>query len=293
MYIEKDCRRAIIKERKARKNAQDMCGKEVNMTDLNLDFTGKTALLSGAASGMGLLCAQCFAALGGNVVMTDINPQTLAEKVEEVNAMGKGKAIGVVVDVRNYEQVCAARDAAVETFGSIDLLVNFAGGAELRMLKVRENYPDCSLEFPDVPIEIYDWGIDVNLKGQIYFDHAVMKQMRDQKSGVIVNIGSITGEEGGGGGNVAYSVAKSGAMNGLTKSLAQYGAAFGVRCVCVAPGPVLTRPGMAGMKTAIGRAADPQEIVDLILYLASDKAAFITGTNILIDGGRNVMWNKE
>lgn len=293
MYIEKDCRRAIIKERKARKNAQDMCGKEVNMTDLNFDFTGKTALLSGAASGMGLLCAQCFAALGGNVVMTDINPQTLAEKVEDVNAMGKGKAIGVVVDVRNYEQVCKARDAAVETFGSIDLLVNFAGGAELRMLKVWEKYPDCSLEFPDVPIEVYDWGIDVNLKGQIYFDHAVMKQMRDQKSGVIVNIGSITGEEGGGGGNVAYSVAKSGAMNGLTKSLAQYGAAFGVRCVCVAPGPVLTRPGMAAMKTAIGRAADPQEIVDLILYLASDKAAFITGTNILIDGGRNVMWNKE
>ena len=76
-------------------------------------------------------------------------------------------------------------------------------------------------------------------------------------------------------------------MNGLTKSLALYGAPYGVRVCCVSPGPVLTRPAMANMKTPLGRAAQPGEIVILILYLSSDKAAFVTGTNYLIDGGRS------
>ena len=141
-------------------------------------------------------------------------------------------------------------------------------------------------EFPDVPIEIYDWSLDVNLKGQFYFAHAAMKQMRQQKSGVIICIGSITGEEGDGY-SVGYSTSKSAAMNGLCKSLARAGAPYGVRAVSVAPGPVLTRAAMANMKTMAGRAAEPQEIVDLILYLASEQGAFINGTNILIDGGRN------
>ncbi|MBO7187882.1 MAG: SDR family oxidoreductase, partial [Clostridia bacterium] len=82
-------------------------------------------------------------------------------------------------------------------------------------------------------------------------------------------------------------------MHGLTKSIAQYGAKYGVRCVCVSPGPVLTRANMAGMKTLMGRAADPQEIVDLCLFIASDKGQFINGENILIDGGRNAMEREK
>ena len=78
-------------------------------------------------------------------------------------------------------------------------------------------------------------------------------------------------------------------MYGLTKSLAQYGSKYHVRCVCVSPGPVLTRAAMAGMRTLLGRAAEPQEIIDLILLIASDKGQFITGENIMIDGGRNAM----
>lgn len=244
-----------------------------------MEFKGKTAISTGAASGMGLLFAENWAALGGNVVMCDVNEEVLNQKVEEINSKGVGKAIGVICDVRDYSQVCNARDKAVEVFGSIDVMCNFAGGAETRMLRA-------SGEFPDVPIEVYDWGIDVNLKGQFYFDHAVMKQMREQKSGLIINIGSITGAEGCAT-NVAYSTSKSGAMGGLTKSLAQYGAKYGIRCVCVSPGPVLTRAAMANMPTLMGRAAEPQEIIDLILFIASDKGQFINGENILIDGGRN------
>ena len=158
-----------------------------------MNFESKVAISTGAASGMGLLFAQNWADLGGNVVLCDVNENILYEKVEEINAKGKGKAIGVVCDVRDYVQVCNARDKAIETFGAIDILANFAGGTAVRMQKVdREKYP----EFPDVPIDVYDWGIDVNLKGPFYFAHAVLKQMRKQKSGLIINIGSITGAEG-------------------------------------------------------------------------------------------------
>lgn len=248
-----------------------------------MEFKGKTAISTGAASGMGLLFAQNWASLGGNVVMCDVNEQVLNEKVTEINSKSKGRAIGVICDVRDYEQVCNARDKAVEVFGSIDIMCNFAGGTAVRMQKVDSSkYP----EFPDVPIDVYDWGIDVNLKGPFYFAHAVLKQMREQKSGLIINIGSIIGEEGDGYG-MDYPTSKAGLMHGLTKSLAQYGAKYGVRCVCVSPGPVLTRAAMANMHTLLGRAAEPQEIIDLILFIASDKGQFINGENILIDGGRN------
>lgn len=250
-----------------------------------MDFTNKTAIATGAASGMGLLFSENFADLGGNVVMCDVNEAALAEKVAAINAKGKGRAIGVPCDVRDYGQVCAARDTAVEAFGSIDIVANFAGGTAVRMQKVDFNtYP----EFPDVPIEVYDWGIDVNLKGPFYFAHAALKQMRLQKSGLIINIGSISGAEGDRYG-VDYPTSKAALMYGLTKSLAQYGAMYGIRCVCVSPGPVLTRASMANMKTPLGRAAEPQEIIDLILFIASEKGQFINGENIMIDGGRNAM----
>lgn len=252
-----------------------------------MNFNKKTAISTGAASGMGLLFAQNFAQLGGNVVLCDVNEQVLKEKVEEINAKGKGKAIGVICDVRDYKQVCNARDKAVEAFGTIDVMANFAGGYARRMLNVGSDD-----EFPDVPIKVFDWGLDVNLKGPFYFAHAVLSQMRKQNSGLIINIGSIMGAEGDGSG-MDYPTAKAGLMYGLTKSIAQFGSKYNIRCVCVSPGPVLTRAAMANMKTLLGRAAEPQEIVDLCLFLASEKGQFINGENIMIDGGRNAMgrWN--
>ena len=250
-----------------------------------MEFKNKVAISTGAASGMGLCFAENWAELGGHVVMCDVNEAVLFEKVAEINAKGCGKAVGVFCDVRDYQQVCAARDQAVQEFGRIDVLCNFAGGTAVRMQKVdRKARP----EFPDVPIEVFDWGIDVNLKGPFYFTHAVLKQMREQKSGLIINLGSITGQEGDEYG-MEYPTSKAGLMFGLTKSVAQYGAQYGIRCNCVSPGPVLTRAAMANMKTLLGRAAEPQEIIDLILFLASEKGQFINGENIMIDGGRNAM----
>ena len=253
-----------------------------------MEFANKTAIVTGGASGMGLLYAQNWTALGGNIVMCDVNEECLTAAVDEINAKGQGKAIAVLCDVRDYAQVCNARDTAVAAFGRIDVLANFAGGTATRVLKVdKKEYP----EFPDVPIDVFDWGIDVNLKGPFYFAHAVTDQMRKQNSGLIINIGSITGAEGDGYG-MDYPVSKAGLMYGLTKSLAQFGRKHGIRCVCVSPGPVLTRPEMANMATPLGRAAEPQEIIDLILFIASDKGQFINGENIMIDGGRNAMGRK-
>lgn len=250
-----------------------------------MNFTGQVAISTGAASGMGLLFAQNFAALGGDVLMCDVNEAVLTEKVNEINQQGKGRAYAQLCDVRDYKQVCAARDAALEQFGRIDMMANFAGGSAVRIKQVdMQKYPT----FPDVPIEVFDWGLDVNLKGPFYFAHAVMKPMMEQKSGLILNIGSISGSEGGGYAP-DYGTAKAGLMYNLTKSLAQCGAEYGVRCVCISPGPVLTREAMAGMKTLLGRAAEPQEIIDLCLFVMSEKGQFINGTNLMIDGGREAM----
>ena len=159
------------------------------MNNSYMEFKDKVAISTGAASGMGLLFSENFAELGGNVVMCDVNEAVLSEKVAQINKKGGGRAIGVLCDVRDYAQICAARDRAVSEFGRIDILANFAGGTAVRMRRVdRKEYP----EFPDVPIDVYDWGIDVNLKGPFYFAHAVLKQMREQKSGLVINVGSIT-----------------------------------------------------------------------------------------------------
>lgn len=190
-----------------------------------MNFKGKVAVATGAASGMGLFFSEEWARLGGCIVMSDINESALTEQVANLNQQYPGCVLGVVCDVRNYEQVCNVRNRAVEMFGKIDVLVNFAGGTAVRMRKVdRKTYP----EFPDVPIEVYDWGLDVNLKGPFYFCHAVMKQMREQKGGLIVNIGSITGAEGDGYG-MDYPTSKAGIMYGLTKSMAQCGEKHNVR----------------------------------------------------------------
>ena len=248
-----------------------------------MSFQGKTVLITGGASGMGLLSGKCFAREGANVVLADFDEAALATAVEEIRAAG-GNAVGCPADVRVYEQAARCCEEAVKAFGSIDILIPFAGGAETRVLKARG-------EFMDLPIEVFDFGIDVNLKGAVYFAHAALKQMAKQMSGVIVFLGSITGEEGSSN-NVAYAASKSALMNGVVKSIALAGAKYNVRAVCVAPGPVLTRPAMANMKTLAGRAAEPQELVDMIMYLASEKGSFVNGTTLLMDGGRNVMVNK-
>lgn len=233
-------------------------------------FHNKVALITGAASGMGLLTSQQLVKEGATVLMLDVNESVLCEKAEAIGADY------MATDVRHYQEIARAVEYAKEKFGSIDITVSYAGGNASRVCK--EFQP-----FNNLSIEAIDWGVDVNFRAPLYMARAVFNHMAEQKSGVIINIGSIDGVTGGAGAD--YSAEKSGLV-GLTKSIALMGAPHGVRCCCVSPGPVLTRKEMANMKTPMGRAAEVSEVVDLVLYLCSDKAAFISGDNYLIDGAR-------
>lgn len=248
-------------------------------------FQGKTVLITGAASGIGFHASRCFAGEGARVFMVDIDENRLVGCCSEIRANG-GEAACKVADVTRYDEVFECCRAAYEMFGSLDVTVGCAGGSAARIKGLMAS------DFLDVPIDVYDWGIDLNFKHPFYLGHAAMRFMAKNSQGVIINIGSVTGEEGSAVG-IDYAASKSGVMYGLTKSLAMAGAKYGVRVCCVSPGPVLTRPAMANMRTLLERAADPQEIVDLIMFLASDKASFITGTNHFIEGGRLVLRNKE
>lgn len=249
------------------------------MEEKILDFSGRCVLITGAASGMGETASRSFARYGAAVVLTDINLERAQVIADEINA-GGGKAVAVKVDVRNYDEIKNAVLRGEEEFGSVDVTVSFAGGEPGRMLNTTRN-------FIDQGIEVIDWGLDVNGRAPIYMAHAVLPGMMKRKRGVIISISSIDAYTGG---SLVYSAAKSGLL-GFTKSLARYGAPHGVRACCVAPGPVLTRASMADMQTCLGRAAEPQEVVDLVMYLASDKAAFITGDTYLIDGGRACLYS--
>ena len=246
------------------------------------EFGNTVAVITGAASGMGLLAARELAATGAKVVMCDVNAEVLAREAAsvadspETRAAG-GAAIPCPCDVRRWEDAQRAAALAQERFGRLDLLLSFAGGNEARVC-------NSHVPFHEQPREVIDWGLDVNLRGPVYMARACLPAMVAQKSGVVCLLGSVTGFEGDGCGAM-YGTAKSGLFN-FTKALAKDGAPYGIRAFCVSPGPVLTRPGMAGMQTLLGRAAEPSEVVDFILYLASSKGAFVTGSNHVIDGGR-------
>lgn len=243
-------------------------------------YEGKTGIITGGASGMGRLTVKRLLEGGGNAVVADANPGAFPDLREEFAAHGE-RLLCCACDVRDYGQIQAAVDACVAKFKGIDFLFNYAGGESARMCGSTGN-------FIEKPVEVIAWGLDVNLKGPVLFSRAVLPHMMARKSGVIILLGSITGHEGSGHA-VDYAAAKSGIMTGLVKSLAQYGAPYGIRACCVAPGPVLTRPAMANMKTMIGRAAQPEEVVDLVEFLISDKAGSITGCTYLIDGGRSCL----
>jgi len=240
-------------------------------------FKDKVAIVTGAASGMGLLAAQQFAEEGAKVVLTDVNLDAVTAAAEQIRDKG-GDALGVQVDVRCYDQISNAVERTLKEFGRVDILLNCAGGCSRRVFGRSE-------PFHQLPLDVIEWGVDVNFKGPVLFCRAVLGQMIEQKSGVIINMGSVEGVTGSM--SLDYGASKTG-MIGLTKSVALYGAPHGIRACCVSPGPVLTRPEMANMKTRLGRAAEPAEITKLILYLCSDDGAFITGVNYTIDGGRSV-----
>ena len=243
-----------------------------------VQFNGKVAVITGAASGMGLYSSKEFVRLGAKVIMCDVNQQALDAAVAEIGEA----AIPMCGDVRDFDYAMAVA-AEAEKHGGADYLIACAGGYEARCC-------NSMVPFYEQPKEVIDWGLDVNLKGPVYFSRALMPQMVAKKYGVIVMLGSVTGFEGDGVGAM-YGTAKSGLFN-FVKGLAMAGAPHGVRSLCITPGPVLSRAAMSDMPTLLGRAAELEELVDVILFMCSDNASFITGTNHVVDGGRLCMYQK-
>jgi len=227
-------------------------------------------IITGGSRGIGLEIAKRFAN-GGKIALVDVLEDALAGAKKTLEAMG-AEVMTLPADVRDTARALEVVGSVVGAWEGVDVLVNNAGITRDKLLMRMEE-------------EDWDAVLDVNLKGAVYFCHAVLGPMIARKSGVVINMGSVDGVTGSC--CLDYGAAKSG-MIGLTKSLALYGAPHGIRSCCVSPGPVLTRPEMANMKTRLGRAAEPEEIVKLILYLSSDDAAFVTGANYVIDGGRSI-----
>ncbi len=244
-----------------------------------IEFRQKVAVVTGAASGIGLLTAEEFATRGASVVMCDLNEEKLRQEAKRLRSLG-GTVVVCAGDVRKFGDACAAA-AKADELGGCDILVACAGGNEARCCNSR-------VPFYEQPQEVLDWGLDVNLRGAIYFARACMPTMIRKKGGVICCLGSVTAFEGDGVGAM-YGTAKNGLFS-FVKSLAIAGGPYGVRAVCVTPGPILTRAAMCGMPTILGRAGETHELVDMILFLCSDNAKFVTGTNHIVDGGRLLMY---
>jgi len=250
---------------------------------MNISFEGKVALVTGAASGLGLATARAFAESGASVALADWNEKATRAAADELIAQGH-KAIGVRCDVSDDAQVEAMVAQTVAAFGRLDAAYNNAG------------VQNVLAETADTTREDYDRVMGINLRGEWSCMKFELRQMRKQGSGVIVNCSSLGGLVGGAKRGI-YHAAKHGVI-GFTKSAALEYAARGIRINAVCPGLIWTPmadqmvadgqgDALNAMKKSIpmGRVGRPEEIANAVLWLCSDAASYVTGQSISVDGG--------
>jgi NAD(P)-dependent dehydrogenase (short-subunit alcohol dehydrogenase family) len=247
------------------------------------EFAGKVAVVTGGAMGIGEAVARLLAERGARIAIIDREAAAALAVVDAILAAG-GEAVALHADVTLGHEVARAIDAATERFGRLDVVSNNAG---------IQRYGDAVSTSDDE----WDAVLDTNLKSVYFVCRAAMPHLIRSR-GAIVNMASV--QSFATQRNVlAYTSAKHGLM-GLTRSVALDGAAAGVRCNAVAPGSVDTPmlrnalaldPDPAGLMRAVvamhplGRIATPREVAEAVAFLASDRAAFITGTTLTVDGG--------
>ncbi|MDF9417073.1 3-oxoacyl-[acyl-carrier-protein] reductase [Bacillus altitudinis] len=242
-------------------------------------LTNKTAVVTGASRGIGRSIAIDLAKKGANVVVNYSGNEAKAnEVVDEIKALGQ-QAFAVKADVSNAEEVQALMKQAVDTFGSIDILVNNAGITKDNLLmRMKEN------EWDDV--------ININLKGVFNCTKAVTRHMMKQRSGRIINVASVVGVCGNPG-QANYVAAKAGVI-GLTKTTAKELASRHITVNAVAPGFIstdMTDKLDENVQTEmlkqipLARFGAPEDISNVVVFLASEGAGYITGQTIQVDGG--------
>ena len=241
-------------------------------------LAGKTAGVTGSSSGIGAAAALRFAEEGASVV-TNSRAQERAESTAETIREAGGEAVAVEADMTERDEVGELVDAAVEEFGSLDVMVNNAGID--RQMPIVEAGP-----------EDYDLLMDINLRGVYFGCKAAIEVMADQDDGgAIVNMSSIAGLNGIENSSL-YCTSKGGVTN-LTRPLAIEQGKNGIRVNAINPGVIETAMTLEdgdtidGLleETPLGRAGRPEEVADGVLYLASDEASFVTGHNLVMDGG--------
>ena len=243
-----------------------------------MDLKGKTAIITGAAQGIGKVIALSLAKCGADIAVSDINEDSLNAAVKEIEALGR-KAIAVKMDVSSLKDCEDMVKKTIDAFGKVDILINNAGiTRDTVLLRMKE--------------EQWDQVIQVNLKGTFNCTKAVIRSMFKQKSGKIINISSVTGAMGNAG-QANYSASKAAVM-GFTKSIAREYAHCGITVNAVAPGFIKTamtdaipekdRDAMISIIPA-KRLGLPEDVADTVCFLASDMANYITGQVIHINGG--------
>jgi NAD(P)-dependent dehydrogenase (short-subunit alcohol dehydrogenase family) len=250
---------------------------------MNISFENKVALVTGAASGLGLATAKAFAESGAAVALADWNEQAVRSAAEELKAQGH-RALAIHCDVSDDAQVKTMVEQTVAAFGRLDAAYNNAG------------VQNVLAETADSPRDDYDRVMAINLRGVWSCMKFELQQMRKQGSGAIVNCSSLGGLVGGAE-RGTYHAAKHGVI-GLTKSAALEYAARGIRINAVCPGliqtPMSDQMVAAGQGEALkameksvpmGRVGRPEEIADAVLWLCSDAASYVTGQSISVDGG--------
>lgn len=245
-------------------------------------------IVSGGASGLGLAAAKKFTINGYNIVIIDIDEAKGQAAENEIKSMGQD-AVFCLCDISNKEQVQHAAKVTREKFGRVDVLINNAG------LEVRGSILQCEEE---------DWNrlYDINLKGIYYMSNAFVPLMKINGKGAVVNTGSILGYRAVGE-RAAYSSSK-GAIDTLTRSMAFDLAEENIRVNCVAPGAIDTpllrgsindspdpeeTERFLGSKSVFNRMGTSEEVANVMYFLASDEASFVTGATYFVDGGWSIL----
>ncbi len=242
---------------------------------------GKVALITGTGGGQGREAAVRFAAAGAKIVGCDTKSSENDETRRLVQSAGGNMVAMGPVDLSDAEEAGEWVREAASVHGRIDILYNNASRALFG-------------EMGNFPAQEWDFCIRNDLSLVFYVTNAAWPYLKES-GGVIINTGSVAGLQGSGPGGACHAAAKGGVI-ALSSHWAQEGAPYGIRCVCISPGYIMT-PGTAHLaatpahaqmidRALIKRGGTPADIAELALFLASDKASYITGTNYVVDGGR-------